>query len=324
MRPITVQVGPLLAVVGNSAVASQSPTAAGWLALNGTTGTAVANNIAKSQTPAGAVAITINGVAAQTLVQTGTTGALLWPPQRIYITSAGDNSGITFAVLGLDRNGAQVKETIAGLNADVSVSANLYTSVISITTSGASTGALTVGSFDVATFDQARRVTVTTSAAISFTIYGTNWAGDAISETVTNSGSSVTTVQSFKTVTAISNSATAGGAAVTVGTSAVADSPWVRMDEWAFGPLSIQCDVAGTVNYTVFFSNDDPNSPTNAVSPEAMVWSSVVSPIVGATATAQAVMSVPFTWARVTLNSETAGTGNYVRATFTQYAQATR
>jgi len=323
MRPITVQVGPLLAVVGNSAVASQTTTAKGWLALNGTTGTATANNIALSQTPASATTVTINGAAAQTLVQTGTTGALLSPPQRIYVTSAGNNSGITFAVVGLDINGAKVTETMAGKNAGLSVSSNLYTSIISITTSGASTGALTVGSFDSVTFDQPRRVTVTTSAAISFTISGTNWAGDAISETVTNSSSSVTTVQSFKTISSISNSATSGGAGITVGTSAVADSPWVRFDEWGFGPVSIQCDVAGTVNYTVFFSNDDPNSPTNAVDPSAMNWSSNVSPLIGATTTGQGVLAVPFLWGKVTLNSETAGTGNYVSATFTQYSAAT-
>lgn len=45
-----------------------------------------------------------------------------------------------------------------------------------------------------------------------------------------------------------------------------------RMDDWAPGPISIQCVVNGTVAYTVQYSNDDPNSPTNPVPFGSMTW----------------------------------------------------
>lgn len=46
-----------------------------------------------------------------------------------------------------------------------------------------------------------------------------------------------------------------------------------RMDEYAPGPISIQCALNGTGAYTVQWSNDDPNSPTNPVPIGSMTWS---------------------------------------------------
>lgn len=326
MRPITVTVGPLAATSVNNIATSQSPAAKGFLALNGTLGTAVANSIALSQSVSGATAVIINGSTAQTLPQTGATGALVGnaafglSPQRIYITSAGNDSGITFAVVGFGLNSTVQTETITGANAGVAVSLNRYVAVISITTSGSTASTITVGSFGSATLDKPRQVLITTGSAISFTITGTNWAGDPISETVTNSGASVASVLSYATVISIANSA--AGTSITVGTNGVADSPWVRLDEWALGPTSIQANVTGTVNYTVFMTNDDPNSPTIPPLPSAMVWQSGSSPFVGATASGQGTLSAPFLWAKVTLNSETAATSS-VTATFAQMGSVT-
>ena len=83
----------------------------------------------------------------------------------------------------------------------------------------------------VATMDNPRRVLITTGADESsrtFTIYGTNWSGNTISETMT--GPVTTTGQSvldYKTVTRIAISGNAA-AALTVGTSGVGGSQWVR------------------------------------------------------------------------------------------------
>lgn len=322
MRPITVQVGPLAAAGTTKIGLSQTPGAAGWLVLNGSLGSFSANGIALSQSITGATAVLLNGANSQILPQTGATGAITGGyGQRIYITSAGNDSGITFAVNGLDLNGAALSETITGSNAGVAASANLYYAISRIVASGSTASTITVGYFGAATMDAPRRILITTSAAISFTIYGTNWARDTISETVTNSGASVASVLSYATVTAISNSATSGGAAITIGTNGVADSSWLQLDQWAPGPVTVQANAFGTVNYTLFLSNDDPNSPTNAILPSAMTWSSAASPFIGAMATAQASFAAPYQWAKITLNSESAGSGNYVSATFVQYSQ---
>ena len=204
--------------------------------------------------------------------------------------------------------------TVGGL-----VAAN--TSNIATSQTPSAAGSLTLNgtlvSGGVATMDTPRRVLITTAAAISFTITGTDWANSPIAEIVTNSGSSVASVLSYATVRSITNSA--AGTSITVGTNGVADSPWIRFDEYDFGPTSIQTTVSGTVNYTVFLTNDDPNSPTNPVNPNAMAWSSALSPMVGLSATAQAVLEAPFLWAKVTLNS---GTGS-IASTFVQFANAT-
>lgn len=327
MRPQTVTVGPLSATSVNNIATTQSPAAKGFLALNGTLGTASANSIALSQSVSGAAAVVINGATAQTLPQTGATGALIGNSasgithQQIYITSAGNDSGITFAIVGLSRNnGFVLTETITGANAGIAVSSMRYIAIISITTSGSTASTITVGAFGAATLDKPRHVLITTASAISFTLEGTDWAGNPITETVTNSGASVSSALSYATVIKISNSA--AGTSITVGTNGVADSPWVRLDEWALGPVSVQANVTGTVSYTLFMTNDDPDSPTNAVSPSAVVWQSGASPFVAATASGQGTLTVPFLWSKITLNSETAATSS-VTATFAQMGSVT-
>lgn len=176
-------------------------------------------------------------------------------------------------------------------------------------------GALVSGGVGIA--DLARRVLLTSAGDESgktVTIYGTNWAGDAIYETLTGPNTTATSVLSYKTVTRIAVSAAFGGN-VKAGTSPVADSPWARLDSWAGPNVAIQCTVSGTVNYDVESTMDDPNSATNPILPGAMTWvNSNDSNVVAATATKQSNFLFPPTWARVTLNS---GTG-YVVSTFSQ------
>lgn len=316
MRPIVLKVGPLAGASVNNIGLSQSPAGAGWLALNGTLGTATANSIALSQSLAGAGAVLLNGaVGDKPIVQTSGKGAILATPSRIYITSAGNDGGITFAVVGLTANGTGVSETITGANVGVAVSANLYTTIISITASGATAAAITVGSFGAATLDLPRRVLITTASAISFTISGTNVSGDPISETVTNSGASVASVLDYATVTSISNSA--AGTTITVGTNGVAASPWARMDEYTFAPVGLQCTVSGTANYTVQQSYDDPNLLVNPAAPSAMTWlSSNDTVVVAASASQVSLFASPPLWVRTLLNS---GSGS-VTTTVAQYA----
>lgn len=322
MRPIVVTAGALASASANNIATSQSPAAAGWLALNGTLGTAIANSIALSQSVSGASAVLLNGaLGGAIIVQTGAKGAILslagqsTTPSRIYITSAGNDSGITFAIVGLSANGTSITETLTGANTGVAVSVNQYVSIISITSSGSTAAAITVGNFRAATLDKPRRVLITTASTISFTISGFDWAGDPISETVTNAGASVSSVLDYASVTSISNSA--AGTTITVGTSAVAASPWARLDEYTFSPVGLQCTISGTVNYTVQQSYDDPNSLTNPVTPALMTWlSSADTGVVAVASSAVSSFVAAPLWARVLLNS---GSGS-VTMTIVQYA----
>ena len=153
MQPRVVQAGPLVAATATKIALAQTPVAAGALALNGAAGAAVANNICLSQSGTAATALLLNGALSQTRYvsptsgKTGATIAVI-PDVRstapyasavytastggaIYITSAGNDSAITFAVVGMDFNNTTIKETITGTNAGVVASVNSYKSILS-------------------------------------------------------------------------------------------------------------------------------------------------------------------------------------------------
>jgi hypothetical protein len=177
-------------------------------------------------------------------------------------------------------------------------------------------GALVVGG--VAILDAARTVLFSSTGNNSdttFTITGKSWAGDQISESLVGSnGGTVTTLLSYKTVTSVSSSA-ASAAGLTVGTGTTASSPWVRLDGWSNPQLGLQTKVTGTVNYTVQFTYDDPNSAANPVAPALVMWDATSSPFVGATSSGTSSMTVSPTFVRVFLNS---GAGS-VTANFQQF-----
>jgi hypothetical protein len=167
----------------------------------------------------------------------------------------------------------------------------------------------------VAILDHARRVLITTTDTThTFTITGTTPTGTLLTEVVQNAGTSVQSTLDYLTVTSIVING-AATAAVTVGTNGVASTPWVRLDEWSPGTVSIQVNVTGTVSYTVQSSNDDPNSPTNPVLPSAVVWINTNDTnAVNATASLQTNFLIVPLWGRVLLNS---GAGSLI-ATFVQ------
>lgn len=170
----------------------------------------------------------------------------------------------------------------------------------------------------VAVLDKPRQILITdsgTETGKTFTITGTDWAGSTISEVVpAPSISTATSVLSYATVRSIIVSAAAANQ-VTVGTNGVAQSPWIRLDEWATPNLTLQAVATGTVNYTVIQTQDDPNSPTNPVLPQFVTWQNYVDTnLVGQTATAQGQYNFVPTFIAVLLNS---GTGS-VTLTATQ------
>lgn len=143
MRPITVTVGPIVA--------------------------ASANNIATSQSVGSATTVTLNG----SLVSGGV--ATMDEPRRVLITSAADDSDITFTIVGTTFGGATVSEVLTG-GASVAVYSDLdFATVTSITTSAATSGTITVGTNGIAgtawvRFDEWSPGTVAIQANVSGTV----------------------------------------------------------------------------------------------------------------------------------------------------------
>ena len=159
----------------------------------------------------------------------------------------------------------------------------------------------------VAILDTPRRILFTTTAdetTKTILLAGTNWADDLISETVTLvNTSTVASVLDYKTVTSAYCSAALTGN-LSIGTSAVAGSPWIMFDSWALPGVGFQCTASGTVNYTVQQTMDDPNSPTNPIDAASMTWVNCAdSAVVAATATQQSNYNFPPIYMRVVLNS---------------------
>lgn len=172
----------------------------------------------------------------------------------------------------------------------------------------------------VAQLGQPRRVLITNAgndSARTFTVYGTTFGGQVISENVLGTnGSSAATVQDFLTVTQVYVNGATSASGVIVGTNGVAGTRWVRLDSWANNNTAIQCTASGTVNYTVQVTMDDPNSTVDPVAPVDVTWVNT-NDTDAVTATSDIFTNFQFTptFARVLLNS---GSGT-VTATFAQF-----
>jgi hypothetical protein len=98
------------------------------------------NNIAASQSP-GAGAITLNGT-----VGTGT----LTTARRVIVTSGGNDTAITFTVIGTNRNGNAQSETITGASGAAASTTQDFLTVTSVTHTGSVAGTVKVGTNGVA------------------------------------------------------------------------------------------------------------------------------------------------------------------------------
>ena len=245
----------------------------------------------------------------------------------IYITSAGNDSGITFTITGLSDHGSPTStvETINGTNASVVCSKKGYSCIFSIVPSGNTASTVTVGTGGFGILDTARRIIFTSSGTdtgLTITITGRDWSGSEITETVTggSSGAPASTVLDYLAATQVSVSGATAGT-ISVGTNGVCGSPWVSLDGWSLAQIEGQCVVTGTANYTVQITNDDPNSYANAVARVCDVGLQRCG--VFAQTTSQS-FGLPYcpVWARVLMNSES-GTG-HVAMTLNQSGSVTR
>jgi hypothetical protein len=276
-QPLVVTVGPLAAADADGVSLSQSAAGAQHLVVNGAfaAGTFDADGIAASQSPGGAVDLTLNGATVNSL--SGAAVAYLPTLSRVYITSAGNDSGRTFTVYGtiFSLTGpVSVVETVTGANTNTVSTTKQFQTVTRVAISGASAAAVTVGYHDgLATLDVQRRIILTSGGddtGVTFTLAGTDGTGAPISESITGTnGGAAQSALSYKTVTSILTSA-AVATTIQVGTNTTADSVPVRFDDFAGNAqVAIQLDVTGTLSTgaTIQQTMNDPNFVTNTVQP---------------------------------------------------------
>ena len=191
-------------------------------------------------------------------------------------------------------------------------SASANNIALSQTVTGASSvvlnGSLVSGG--VATLDAPRQVLITNvgnDSGITFTVTGTTFYGNTVSQTVQGtSGSTVATTVDFATVTSIVTSGSTSVSGITVGTNGVGGSSWIRLDDWAPAGWSVQVDVSGTVNYSVQTTMDDPNDPTNPVTIPNVQWVSCTdSNVVSQSTTKYGTSTGSTRYVRVLINSGT-------------------
>lgn len=101
------------------------------------------NGIAQSQSLAGAGSFTLNGSAVSGGVAT------LDTQRRVLITSAGNDSGISFTVFGTNQGGNAIEETVAGANAGAAATNQDFLTVTQVASSGATASTVQVGTDSV-------------------------------------------------------------------------------------------------------------------------------------------------------------------------------
>lgn len=190
---------------------------------------------------------------------------------------------------------------------------------ISLSQTPLSAGNLTVtGAFatdGVATLDIPRRVLITCAGADSgrtFTVYGTNKAGDSISESIAGSATSTTqSLLDFKTVTRVAvDAATAG--AVKVGTSTAASTDWIDlqlrgMEKYFAAGLSVELSSGASLNYTVQYRFAKSSEINHDTTPP-VVFNHDDSNLVSATSSKSGNFIIPVSAVRLVLNSRSSGT----------------
>jgi hypothetical protein len=261
VKPVVVTVGPLASAAANNICTSQACGGAFALALNGTLASgSSATNVAQAQAVGSATDLNLNGSTVVGGVANLAQGA------NAVITSAGNDAGISFTVYGyVWVPGSQTplfkSETVTGANTSSVATRTVWQQITRVAASAAAAGNVSVGTGGyVATLDKPRRILLTSGgddSDISFTLYGTDWNGNPISETITGSnGSTVTTTRDFKTITAIWPSA-AVQTTVTVGTTTIATSRPIRLDNFTNAPTALQVVCSGTAVWTVQQTLDD-------------------------------------------------------------------
>jgi hypothetical protein len=293
MRPVDVTVGPVGTVSATNIATSQTPAAAG-------------STYTCTFTNASATITVTNTLVVGAPISFKTTGQLPYPlvvGQTYYVVT---QSGTTLTVSG-NYGGTAIVMTTSAVGspgfpnyfpAAAGTQSVVYGGYVALN------GSLVAGPVAIASLGVAQRVLITTADTThTFTVNGLTATGAFITETVGPITTSAYTQQDFYQVTSIAINGLAT-AAVTVGTNGIAATGWVKLDAWAPGPVSIQCDVTGTVNFTVQSTLDNDDSTYAPVLPQNLVWINTNdTSAVNATASLQTNYQFAPTFVRCLLNS---------------------
>jgi len=169
----------------------------------------------------------------------------------------------------------------------------------------------------VATLDTQRRVLITSGASdagITFTVRGTNGAGNPISDTFAGGAVTAQSNLDFKTVTSVTHTGSVAST-LTIGTNGVGSSLWQILN-WNQYPMDLSISVelrAGAANFTIEHTYDDPNilPGTGGLNASGLAFPLPYTDatINGASATIETAYQVPILAFRLTTNS---GTGTLV------------
>lgn len=178
-----------------------------------------ADGIVEADTAAGAEALSIAGALASGGAWTGDYA------RQLVITSVGNDSGITFTLVGTDADGWSQTEVVTGPNATAVETTGYFATISSITTSGATADAVDVGTVDEASSrtimldsrsDVAATISVDVTGTINYTVQETfDRVGLAQQSPTQNVTWQAITAFSAKTAD-VTSSATMGATAIRV------------------------------------------------------------------------------------------------------------
>jgi|TARA_R100001082_G_scaffold830_2_gene646 hypothetical protein len=196
------------------------------------------DGICASQSVAGQ--LSINGADSEEKDGQRRVNFTVFSPRRVSISSSNNNSSLTFTVKGLNESGREVSETLTGPNSASVYTANLYSRVDLIYSSG-TTNAVTVGdnANHVDLGSLCRKVNITSdgnSSSITYTVTGLDVYGKYQTEDITGPSSATTAgskyfkfISSIKASASDSNSVSAG---VIAGIRIMINNQDTRLKNW--------------------------------------------------------------------------------------------
>jgi hypothetical protein len=214
------------------------------------------NGIATTQTPTGADEMTLDGVVSKDFTSRG--GAY------IQLYAAADDTGRTFTVVGADRLGNTVTETITGPGLGlITAGTTKFWSLKSVTPDAATAGAIEVGVNGYISFTTPQHVAIYSAAddtGDTFTVTGLDRYGNVMTEAITGLDTDTALgTKNFARVDDVTSSGASTGA-VEVGVVGTCESQWLVLN-YRGGDFNvgIGCDIStgGGATYAVQHTFND-------------------------------------------------------------------
>ena len=212
----------------------------------------------------------------------------------------------------------QTKTMAAASANNIALSQSPGAGAITLNGSTVANGVATIDTYNALTNSiPGRRVLITSGASdagITFTVTGTNAAGNTIIDTFAGGATTATSNLDFVTVTSVTHTGSVAST-ITIGTSGVGSGPWITFNFMGESPMNLGFCVelvSGAATFTIDYSYDDPNNlPPGVATPLAFITSAFTG---GKSATTDGSLTTPFIAARVSIST---GTGT-IRARFVQ------